>query len=488
MKNCTRCGAPIVIRQHQVAAWGTFEACEGCDTRPVYCRCEPEGSFKAAVNLTLPTPNLTLPDSDTRHDQAKGQSDTSDAGLLSGLRTGKWLDEQEFEPIYEVVPGLIPAGLVLFVGKPKIGKSWAMGDILLAAAAGGNALGGIPTGDPQTVMYFALEDGDRRMQSRCRAILGEGTPIPERFNYLTVVPLGRITETIEAYLSSYPETTLLVLDTLGKVMPNAAPGESAYQRDYRIGGQLKRIADEHPKLALVVIHHDRKAESGDFIDSVSGTQGLAGSADTIILLSRKRGTTDGLIRVTGRDVAEGEYAVTMQDGRFWTLDGKDLAEAAANARRREQTGNLSETSASILEFVSEHPDGVLAKDVAERFGKDAYKYLKRQVEAGRLIKPKRGLYLVPPLSETPEVSEHQVSGHDQSDTVRNEEGVHPGQLQVPDTPPAVRPRATSRKPVRKLPKQRCEHCRKPYTPAKLPSKYCKPACRTAAYTKRKNAT
>ncbi|MFI7633474.1 AAA family ATPase [Nonomuraea sp. NPDC049400] len=460
---------------------GTFEACERCGTRPVYCRCEPLGSFKPAVFLTVS-------DSDTRHDQAKGQSDTSDAGLLGGLRTGKWLDEQEFEPIHEVVPGLIPAGLVLFVGKPKIGKSWAMGNILLSAAAGGLALGGIPTGEPQTVMYFALEDGDRRMQTRCWAILGEGVPIPERFNYLTVVPPGLIVQTIEAYLSSYPETTLLVLDTLGKVMPNAAPGESAYQRDYRIGSQLKRIADEYPKLALVVIHHDRKAESGDFIDAVSGTQGLAGSADTIILLTRKRNTTDGLIRVTGRDVAEGEYAVTMKEGRFWTLDGNDLTEAAANARKREQAGNLSETSAGILEFVAEHPEGVQAKDVAERFGKDAYKYLNRQVEAGRLVKPKRGLYLVPPLSEVSEVSEPQVSDHDQSDTVRNEEGVNPGQLQVPDTPPAERPRATSRKPARRLPKQRCEHCRKTYTPVKLPSKYCRPACRTAAYTKRKNAT
>ncbi|TDC98506.1 hypothetical protein E1292_35300 [Nonomuraea deserti] len=391
-----------------------------------------------------PPTNVTVSQMDTGPEQAKGHCDTSDTGLLAGLRTGKWLDEQEFEPIHEVVPGLIPAGLVLFVGKPKIGKSWAMGNILLSAAAGKPALGGIPTGDEQTVMYFALEDGDRRMQSRCRAILGEGVAIPSLFNYLTVVPPGRIVQTIEAFMASYPETTLLVLDTLGKVMPNAAPGESAYQRDYRIGSQLKRIADEYPKLALVVIHHDRKAESGDFIDAVSGTQGLAGSADTIILLSRKRGTNDGLIRVTGRDVAEGEYAVTMKEGRFWTIDGKDLSEAAEKARQREQAARLSKTSSTILDYVSEHPEGVQAKDVAERFGKDARKYLERQYKAGRLLRPERGLYLVPPVSKVSEPSKPQVSDPADCDTVQND--VHERQLQVPGTPPVKAPPQPRREP------------------------------------------
>ncbi|WP_051753104.1 AAA family ATPase [Streptosporangium amethystogenes] len=408
---------------------------------------------------------------------------------MGGLRTGKWLDEQVFEPIHEVVPGLIPAGFSLFIGKPKIGKSWAMGGILLAAASGGLALGVIPVGDPQTVMYFALEDGDRRMQDRCRALLGEGVPIPERFNYLTTVPPGQIVITIEAYLASYPETTLLVLDTLGKVMPNASPGESSYQRDYRIGGQLKRIADMYPKLALVVIHHDRKAESSDFIDAVSGTQGLAGSADTIILLSRKRQSTDGLINVTGRDVAEGEYAVTMTDGRFWKLDGETLSEAAKNVRKREESAGLSETSNSILDYVGQHPEGVQAKDVVERFGKDAYTYLDRQLKAGRLVKPKRGLYLVPPVSEVSEVSKSQVSGHDETDTEEMAEDVpqaaevvapvHEDQLTVPDIPPIEdppepapgRPRTT---------KPKCGWCKKAFTPARKGTAYCSRNCRQNA--------
>src|ERR1700677_2927422 len=116
---------------------------------------------------------------------------------------------------------------------------------------------------------------------------------------------------------------MVVIDTLGKVMPPAIPGESAYQRDYRVGSALKRIADDNPGLSVVVLHHDRKAASEDFVDSVSGTHGLAGSADTVVVLARKRQSNEGVLMVTGRDVEENEYALTMQDAA-WRLDGADL--------------------------------------------------------------------------------------------------------------------------------------------------------------------
>jgi hypothetical protein len=110
----------------------------------------------------------------------------------------------------------------------------------------------------------------------------------------------------------------VIVDTLGKVMPPELPGESAYQRDYRVAGRLKQIADDRPGMALLVLHHDRKASSDDFVDGASGTNGIAGAADTIIVISRPRSESRGLFKVTGRDVVEAEYAVTVEDGN-WTL-------------------------------------------------------------------------------------------------------------------------------------------------------------------------
>lgn len=70
---------------------------------------------------------------------------------------------------------------------------------------------------------------------------------------------GHILQPIAAFLRRYPDTALIVIDTLGKVMPPSQPGEYAYQRDYRVTGALKRAADSRPGLAVVALHHDRKA-------------------------------------------------------------------------------------------------------------------------------------------------------------------------------------------------------------------------------------
>ena len=51
-------------------------------------------------------------------------------------------------------------------------------------------------------------------------------------------------------------------------------------------------------------HHDRKAGAEDFVDKVSGTNGLAGAADTVVVLTPATPRAAGVIKVTGRDVAK----------------------------------------------------------------------------------------------------------------------------------------------------------------------------------------
>ncbi len=314
------------------------------------------------------------------------------APLLAGLRNGAWLDAQDFPPLAYAVPGVIPEGSVLLVGPPKIGKSWFVQAVTLAAAAGGKMLGlDIPK---RPVLYLALEDGDRRLQDRCRKLLA-GDPIPREFEYLTRVEPGRVLEAVTSWLDLQDGPALVVLDTLGKVMPPALQGESAYQRDYRVGTALKRIADERPGMTLLVNHHDRKAGGEDFIDAVSGTHGLAGAADTVMVLTRSRHEEDGLLKVTGRDVPEGEYAVRFVDGSVWMLDGDSLAEAARRAGEARMTEGLGELSAEVIAYVGKHPDGVAPAEVADALKMDrkaAQVYLSRAAQAGRIGKPSRGLY------------------------------------------------------------------------------------------------
>src|SRR5215203_6519675 len=110
--------------------------------------------------------------------------------LLTGLRTGDWLDAQVFPPLNYVVPGLLPEGLTLLVGAPKIGKSWLSLATALAAATGGRALGHIKV-DPRPVLLLALEDGDRRLQDRIRKLI-PGAPIPPQLQYMTRTQPGQV--------------------------------------------------------------------------------------------------------------------------------------------------------------------------------------------------------------------------------------------------------------------------------------------------------
>lgn len=357
-------------------------------------------------------------------------ADRENVDLLTGVRTGDWLDSQTFPPLRYAVPGVVPEGFSLLVGSPKAGKSWAALGMLLAVASGGRALGKLAVGVPRRVLYLALEDGDRRMQDRCRTILANpyrpDDPIPPLFAYLTRIMPGMVVPTIEQFLTAYPDTTYVVIDTLGKVLPPASPQETIYQRDYRVGSRLKMIADDRPGLAIQAIHHDRKAESDDFVDRVSGTNGFAGAADTIIVLNRKRQSVDGALLIAGRDVPEGEYAISMSDAGTWTLVGNDLAEAAAAAQARaEAATGLSDLSLQVLDFVREAgPDGVARKEIVQKFGSPVDMYIKRLTDSGRLERHARGRYRDPsthrPPLEALEPLETQVSDGLESSDARQE--------------------------------------------------------------------
>lgn len=315
--------------------------------------------------------------------------------VLSRIKSGTWLDQQHFPPLSWAVTGLIPEGFGLFTGPPKAGKSWAALGIVLAVAGGTEALGKVPTGgSPRPALYLALEDGDRRLQGRCRKLLN-GAPIPAAMSYVTSAAPGEVFDLIGGWLDMHGHRRpLVVLDTLGKVMPPSFAGESAYQRDYRVGGQLKGLTDAHPGSALLVVHHTRKAGSEDWMDSTSGTNGLNGAADFTLSLSRTRNEDAGVLRVTGRDVPEGEYAITSRDGA-WVLDGRSLEDAARAAEQARVTENLGGDSAAIVDFVGRNPEGVTSEAVSQALGlppATVRQYLKRLHDSGRIERPSRGVY------------------------------------------------------------------------------------------------
>jgi AAA domain len=287
------------------------------------------------------------------------------------------------------VPGLIPEGAALLVGAPKVGKSYLALGLGLAVAAGSRALGKIGV-EPGQVLYLALEDGPRRLKGRLQMLLGEDQPPGALELWITCPKLddgGK--DRLDSWLEAHPDARLVVIDVLARMRKPASNGGSVYQADYEDMSHLKRLADKHG-VAIVVVHHSRKAAAEDFVDAVSGTNGLAGAADTVLVLRRARGQADAVLYVTGRDVEEKSYALQRGAGAWELLDG-----TAADY-------TLGDTRAAILQYVRKHPRS-MPKQIAVGLGCDhglVRQTCKRMLDAGQLQVDNAGRYTSCDISDT----------------------------------------------------------------------------------------
>lgn len=310
---------------------------------------------------------------------------------LDGAFSARELMRQHFPPVEYVVPGVIPEGLTLLTAAPKIGKSWMVLLIAQTVATGEEIFGSIPV-RKRPVLYLALEDGKRRLQERLHT-LGVSPDGEPGLIFLTTLE-APAPDVIQAFLDRHPgENPLIILDTLGKVR-GVYSGNDAYQKDYGQMSTLKNLVDAHPGSSLIVVHHTKKAETTDFLDSVSGTQGLAGAADSILVIRRERHTGEAVLHVTSRDAAEGEYAMTFTDG-VWSMEGNSLSDARHAVERRRATAGLGDAMTELVNAVANHPEGISRKDLEPLVSiKPAQLgvYLKRAVEGDRIGNPSRGLY------------------------------------------------------------------------------------------------
>jgi hypothetical protein len=215
----------------------------------------------------------------------------------------------DFPPVAFVIPSYVAEGLTVAAGRPKTGKSWLGLGWAVAVASGGVAFGSIEV-EVGDVLYLALEDNERRLKKRLEQMLPD-VGKPARLHLATECPrlgAGGI-EAITEWCRGVERPRLIVVDVFGKIRPDRREKENLYEADYRAIEPLKALADKL-KLAVVVIHHTNKRdEPYDPFDAVSGTTGLTGAADTVLVLSRSsQGTT---LYGRGRDIEEIETALSF---------------------------------------------------------------------------------------------------------------------------------------------------------------------------------
>lgn len=218
------------------------------------------------------------------------------------------LQQKNIPPIRWIVKDLIPAGLIIVASPPKFGKSWMAMNLCLEVAAGGTFLGYECC--KAGCLYLALEDSERRLKSRMLKVL-HPAPAPESFDFTTTAPtLGDgLIDSLEAYIRQNQKTGLIIIDTLQKVR-NLGSGRDVYGKDYSDVGALKKFADAH-NIAVVVIHHLRKmTDDSDPFNRISGSNGITGAADTMMVLSKEKRSEDAAtLSITGRDVEQNDLAL-----------------------------------------------------------------------------------------------------------------------------------------------------------------------------------
>jgi len=293
------------------------------------------------------------------------------------------LMNREFPEPRWIVEGLLPEGLTLFAGPPKIGKSWLALSLCVGTASGGHALGKIPI-ERGEALYLALEDTARRLQSRLKMMLN-GEPAPEGLHLATKwdrLDEGGL-EQLESWLLGWPKCRLIIIDTLQRLRPPQQGNRGLYEQDYNTLVYLKTLADTCG-VAIVVVHHLRKGSSNDPLEEVSGTTGLTGAADTIWTLKRDRGRADAVLFSTGRDIDEAETALRFDKSLgLWTLLGD-----AEEYRMTHERGK-------IIEILKQSGEPMTPKAIAEILAKtrESVQFLiSKLVEEGSVEKVGYGRY------------------------------------------------------------------------------------------------
>ena len=291
--------------------------------------------------------------------------------------------EMDFPPVSWIVPDYIAGGLTLLVGAPKLGKSWLSLDVARAVAEGGFVLG-----DRHCVqgsaLYAALEDNPRRLKDRLHRVCArKPTSALTIWTEMRMLDAGGLDD-LRQWILAAANPRLIVIDVLNKVRSSQGKSEAPYAYDYRSVTPLKELADEFG-IAIVVVHHTRKAEAGDKPEKVSGTNGLTGAADTTIILDR-----DGEgVTLSGRG-REFETAMEFdKDTCRWRVLG-DAKEVRVSDERK-----------AILEALEGEGEPVGPNAIADVSGlkRDNVRFLLgRMVKAGEVQKVGRGKYMHPDLS------------------------------------------------------------------------------------------
>lgn len=291
--------------------------------------------------------------------------------------------QELYQDIYSkkppVIEGLLYQGTYLFVGSPKIGKSFFMAQLAYHVSTG-TPLWDYPV-KKGTVLYLALEDDYRRLQERMYRMFGTDSTENLYFS-VSSKPLGNgLTDQLSGFIREHPDTMLVIIDTLQKIREVDSDSYS-YAKDYEIINQLKQFSDSWG-ICLLLVYHTRKQKSSDNFDMISGTNGLLGCADGAFMLYKETRTSNkATLEISGRDQQDQKVHLIRDEEKLcWNF------EKAETELWKEPPEPLLECIANLVTEENPTWQGT-ATELIEKLGLDMKPNvvsLKLNVNAGRLM-------------------------------------------------------------------------------------------------------
>lgn len=208
-----------------------------------------------------------------------------------------------------IVPGLIPFGLSVLGGRPKVGKSWLALQLALAVGTGGYALG--EKIEKGKVLYLAYEDTARRLKNRLIKLnrISNGDlsradiQIELAWDRLDKGGLNTLYQAIDA--NGY---TLVVIDTFARALGHYDQKDLTDMTE--VNGQLQELTKTFEN-SILQIDHFRKPNGfmSDPIDDIIGSTGKAAVVDAALGLYKEQGKRGAILKAVGRDIEEKELAL-----------------------------------------------------------------------------------------------------------------------------------------------------------------------------------
>lgn len=258
------------------------------------------------------------------------------------------LSEADIKEPDWLIPRILPQGLTILCASSKVGKSW-MAMQLCTAISSGRKFMGFET-NQHGCLYLALEDGLFRLKDRLKKVLNGEKPTSNFYLSIKADGLsGSLTKQLDEELEDHPGIKLVIIDTLQKIRGTAAKTESAYATDYRELGALKEYADARG-ICIFLIHHLRKmADENDVFNMISGSSGIMGVSDTILIIyKKKRDDENAQLFLTGREVKQQNFTIHFDDQKFlWEIIGTTEEQEKQRKQREFEENPITITAKAI---------------------------------------------------------------------------------------------------------------------------------------------